>query len=229
MRTQRWQTLRHWAACAVTAAVAVTSLSGCRGFLFEQTPIHPNLNMDNVTYVEGQEPSAFFEDGRGMRPQVFGTVAAGALDTDGHLYRGQVEGVWVTTLPESVVAGFGGEGDAEAAMRATLERGQDRFTIYCTPCHGASGVENGGVVPQRGRTWSWNVASMHGEIPRGYAVGQLYQLITNGIRTMPGYAAQITVQDRWAIAAYVRVLQLSHASPYELIPADIAQQQGWTR
>jgi mono/diheme cytochrome c family protein len=70
---------------------------------------------------------------------------------------------------------------------------------------------------------------MHGDIPRGYTVGQVYHLITHGIRTMPGYAAQIPVEDRWAIAAYVRVLQVGHASPIELIPANIASAQGWTR
>ena len=229
MRTTGMNNVRPLVVRGAAALTAMVLLSGCRGFLFEQTPIHPNMNMDNVTYIEAQEPSTFFADGRGMRPQVHGTVAVGALDTDHHLYRGQVDGVWSTTLPEAVLSHFTEEGDDRSPLRASLERGEERFTIYCAPCHGGAGLENGGIVPQRGTTWSWAVPSLHGETQRGYNVGQLYQLITHGIRTMPGYAAQIPVEDRWAIAAYVRALQVGHASPIDLIPAEIASQQGWTR
>jgi mono/diheme cytochrome c family protein len=218
---------------ALGLGLAVVGGVGCRGFLFESPPIHPNPNMDNVTYVEAQEPSAFFVDGRGMRPQIAGTVAQGALDTDDHLRRGQVNGVWAETLPEAVVEHFGARAGAGiSSMRATLERGQERFNIYCAPCHGEAGLENGGIVPRWGNdapTWSWAVTSMHGATQRGYAVGQLYQLITHGIRTMPGYAAQIPVEDRWAVAAYVRALQVAHAAPLELIPSEVASQQGWSR
>ena len=221
--------------CGVTfvaTMAAVLSVTGCRGNTFQQPPIHPNLNMDNVTYIEAQEPAAFFADGRGMRPQVYGTVAQGALDTSDELYRGQSNGQWLTTLPQEVLDEFTEEGDSRTPLRATMERGHERFEIYCAPCHGNAGLENGGIVPRRdvdAPTWAWNVASMHGDIPRGYTVGQVYHLITHGIRTMPGYAAQIPVEDRWAIAAYVRVLQVGHASPIELIPANIASAQGWTR
>lgn len=214
---------------SVTAAAATTA---CRGNTFEQTPIHLNLNMDNVTYIEAQEPSSFFDDGRGMRPQIPGTVAVGALDTDDELFRGQSNGQWLTAIPAPVLEHFTEVGDERSPTRATLERGQDRFDIYCAPCHGEAGLENGGIVARRGidsPVWAWSVASMHGDIPRGYALGQIYHLITYGIRTMPGYAAQIPVEDRWAVAAYVRALQIGHGSPIDLIPAETARSQGWTR
>ena len=108
MRTTGMNNVRPLVMRGAAALTAMVLLSGCRGFLFEQTPIHPNMNMDNVTYIEAQEPSTFFADGRGMRPQVHGTVAVGALDTDHHLYRGQVDGVWSTTLPEAVLSHFSG-------------------------------------------------------------------------------------------------------------------------
>lgn len=208
-----------------------TAMAGCRGTTFQQTPIHPNPNMDNVTYVEMQEPADFFADRRGMRPAVPGTVAQGELREDDHLNRGVDLGVWATEVPAEVIAHFGGsEGGAQLAPVAL--RGQQRFGIYCAPCHGNAGLENGGIVPQRGLAgglWSWAVPSLHGERQRGYNVGQIYNIVTHGINTMPAYAAQIPVEDRWAIATYVRVLQISQAAPINVIPSEVAQAQGWNR
>lgn len=216
----------------VRAALLVLALgmvtTGCRGFTSTETPVHLNPNMDNVTYVSAQEPSTFFEDGRGMRPQVEGTVAVGELREDDHLYRGVTNGAWATTLPEAALDAWGD--DPESAMHAGLERGQERFEIYCTPCHGEVGLENGGIVPARGAVagnWSWAVPSLHGERQRGYTVGQLYDLIGNGYNTMPGYAAQIPVEDRWAIATYVRALQISQGAPRGSVPTEVAREQGW--
>jgi mono/diheme cytochrome c family protein len=87
-------------------------------------------------------------------------------------------------------------------------------------------------VPQRGLAgglWQWNVTSLHGERQLGYNVGQLYNIVTNGYNTMPAYAAQIPVNDRWAIATYVRALQISQAAPLAVVPAPLAQAQGWNR
>jgi len=216
----------------VRAALLVLALgmvtTGCRGFTFSQTPVHPNPNMDNVTYVSAQEPSEFFDDGRGMRPQVDGTVAVGELREDDHMYRGVVNGAWATTLPDAVIDAWGD--DEATAVRAGLERGQARYNIYCTPCHGEAGLENGGIVAARGLVsgdWSWAVPTLHGERQRGYTIGQLYDLISNGYNTMPGYAAQIPVEDRWAIATYVRALQISQGAPRRSVPAEIAREQGW--
>jgi mono/diheme cytochrome c family protein len=215
-----------------TVAIAVFvagSLAGCRGLRSSKPPVHLNPNMDNMTYLEGQEPSAFFTDGRAMRPQVDGTVAQGELRGDPHLNGGAVftgppntEGErtleWATDLPSSVTL-----------THDLLDRGQDRFGIYCTPCHGEAGLENGGVVPQRAPNTgaAWNIPSLHGARQRDYPIGKVYDIITNGYNTMPGYRAQIPVEDRWAIAAYVRALQVQHESPREVLPAQIRQEQGW--
>jgi mono/diheme cytochrome c family protein len=175
--------------------------------------------MDNVTYLEAQEPSDLFADGRGMRPQVDGTVAQGELRDDWHLNGGANErGDWATELPEQLTLDHD-----------LLGRGQDRYEIYCTPCHGNAGLENGGVVPVRAANSgsAWLVPSLHGERQRGYAVGRLYDIVTNGYNTMPGYRAQVPVEDRWAIATYVRALQIQHGSPENTIPSGVRQEQGW--
>lgn len=201
------------------AVLVVALLPACRGMRTGNTPIHLNPNMDNVTYVGPQEPAGFFQDGRGMRPQVDGTVAVGELRADAHLYEGKdARGNWATTLPDGL-----------ELSHELVDRGRDRFGIYCTPCHGEAGLENGGVVPQRAAALgtAWAIPSLHGERQRGYAVGQLYDIISNGFNTMPGYAAQVPVEDRWAIATYVRALQVSYEMPLAELPREIATEQGW--
>jgi mono/diheme cytochrome c family protein len=155
-----------------------------------------------------------------MRPQVAGTIAHSNqaddnhLQEDGHKYRGKADGGWATTLPMPLTADV-------------LDRGEERYNIYCQPCHGQTGLENGGIVPVRASNWL--VPSLHGDRQRSYAVGQLYDIISNGINTMPSYRSQIPTEDRWAIAAYVRTLQLSHATTIETVPADVAKTQQWAK
>lgn len=203
----------------VLAALLLAVLPACRGMRSHKPPIHFNPNMDNVSRVEAQEPAAFFADGRGMRPQVEGTVARGELRADTHLYAGQdASGAWVDALPAALTL-----------SHDFVDRGRARYGIYCTPCHGDAGLENGGVVPQRaalGGT-AWAIPSLHGPRQRGYAIGQLFDVITNGFNTMPGYAAQIPVEDRWAIATYVRALQVSYEMPLAQLPSEIKAEQGW--
>ena len=210
--------IKRTARAVALVAIVAMSLAGCRGLRSSSPPVHLNPNMDNVTYLEGQEPSAFFADGRAMRPQVDGTVAQGELRTDLHLHVGAQGQDWATSLPSSLTLDHD-----------FLARGQDRFGIYCTPCHGDAGLDNGGVVPQRAPRHgsAWNVPSLHGETQRGYPVGKLYDIVTNGINTMPGYRAQVPVEDRWAIAAYVRALQVQHGLPSNDVPSQIRQEQGW--
>ncbi len=206
--------LLGWLTLAALAAPA------CRGDVSHSPPVHLNPNMDNVTRIDPQEPSDFWADGRGMRPAIEGTVAQGELRVDAHLYEGRAPGGrWATDLPEGM-----------ALDGSLLERGQARFDIYCTPCHGEAGLENGGIVPRRGADagdWTWAVSSLHGETPRGYPIGRLYDIVTNGIRTMPAYGSLVPVRDRWAIATYVRALQVSYEMPIAQIPNEIASQQGW--
>jgi len=217
--------LRVYAGLIVCIAMVAT---GCRGSLSSQPPVHLNPNMDNVTYIEAQEPSSFWADGRGMRPQVPGTVAIGSLDIDDHLHRGIVGDAWALTLPR-VVERDARTRDGRVGLDAVLDRGQDRYEIFCTPCHGDAGLEDGGIIPRRGLdsgSWAWAVPSLHDERQRGYPLGKLYDIIANGINTMPGYAAQIPVHDRWAIAAYVRALQISQGIPRDRLPADLTLRHG---
>ncbi len=124
------------------------------------------------------------------------------LREDDHLYRGKVDGVFVTTFPFKIDA-------------AVMERGRERYDIFCSPCHGTTGLGNGMVI-QRG--FKTPAASHHIERLRLAPLGYWFDVITNGFGLMYGYAAQIPVHDRWAIIAYVRALQLSRNATAEDIP-----------
>jgi len=172
------------------ASCLVLAGAGCRQDMHDQPKGKP------------QSKSNFFVDGRTARLPVEGTVARGDLREDDHLYRGKVDGVFVTTFPFKIDA-------------AIMARGRERYTIFCTPCHGQTGLGNGLVV-QRG--FKVPAASHHLERLRNAPVGYWFDVITNGFGVMFGYAAQIPVKDRWAIIAYVRALQLSRNATLQDIP-----------
>jgi len=195
----------------VLVALALAA-AGCRGGTSRHPPIHLNPNMDNQVRMNPQAESDFFADGRAMRAPVAGTVKAGTYSSDTHLMLGMKDGQPATSLPPSI------------ALDATLlSRGQERFGIYCSPCHDSSGGGNGTVV-LRGMMAP---PSFHDDRLRAQGVGYFYQTITNGIRNMPSYAGQIPLNDRWAIAAYVRVLQRSQDATLDQVPADVAAAKGW--
>ncbi len=148
--------------------------------------------MYNQPKYEPLQTSEFFSDGRGSRPLVEGTVARGQLREDAHLHDGLVGGQPAETFPYPVT-------------REALLRGQERFNIFCSPCHDRSGAGNGMVV-QRGFK---KPVSFHDPRLRASPPGYFYGAIKNGFGQMPSYADQIPARDRWAIAAYVRALQLS--------------------
>ena len=202
---------------AMALCVVAVSLTACRGTTSRKPPVHLNWNMDNVAYLEAQEPSTFFADGRGMRPQVPGTIAIGSLRDDPHYFDGIVDGEAVTTLPERV-----------ELTEALLARGEDRYDIFCTPCHGEAGYGRGSV-PARAEAAGavWIVPSFHDEARREMTIGHIYHVIADGFQTMPAYARQIPVEDRWAIAAWVVALQLSQNAELEQIPQDVRTEQGW--
>lgn len=147
--------------------------------------------------------SDFFADGRSARNLPAGTVARGWLREDDALYTGKVNGQLVDEFPFPI-------------GRAELERGQNRFNIYCTPCHGRLGDGNGMVV-QRGLR---QAASYHNDRLRAEKVGYFFDVVTNGFGAMQGYAEQVPVRDRWLIVAYVRALQLSQHATLNDVPAD---------
>ena len=146
------------------------------------------------------EPSAFFTDGRSARPLAEGTVPRGYLRLDEHLYGGTVASVPADRLPVPLT-------------RQLLVRGQERYDIYCSPCHDRVG--NGqGMIVRRGFS---PPPSFHDERLRLAPIGHFFIVMTEGYGTMPDYAAQVPPHDRWAIAAYIRALQLSqHATLAEL-------------
>lgn len=188
----------------------LTVLVGCRGTTMERPPVHPNLNMDFQNRYDPQESSPFFADGRAMRPPVEGTVPRGALEAGTPYTTGlDAEGDPVDSIPRIEV-------DQEF-----IRQGQKQFDTYCQPCHGYLGDGNGVV----GAQWQVPVTSFHIDRLRTAPDGQLFQVMTEGVRTMPGYSHQVDVDNRWAIVAYIRALQRSQNVPREEIPADVLSQQ----
>jgi mono/diheme cytochrome c family protein len=156
---------------------------------------------------EPLEASRFFADGLSARPPVPGTVARGQLRADEHRYQGRVAGQPAHELPMPLTA-------------ALLARGRERYEIFCSPCHDRSGYGNGMIV-QRGFK---RPPSFHQDRLRQAPVGYLFDVMTNGFGAMASYASRVPVDDRWAIAAYLRALQLSQHAPYDLLPADDQRQ-----
>ncbi len=147
------------------------------------------------------EQSDFFPDGQSARPAVPGTMPRGLVQDDELLFTGKVGAADATVLPMPV--------DLEL-----LERGQERFNIYCSPCHGQTGYGNGLVV-QRGFSAP---PSFHVDRLRAAPVGHYFNVITNGFGAMPSYGDEVQVRDRWAIIAYIRALQLSQNATIDDVP-----------
>ena len=147
--------------------------------------------------------SDFFADGRASRNLPAGTVARGWLRADEALYTGRSNGELLAEFPFPIT-------------HTEMQRGRDRYNIYCTPCHGILG-DGQGMVVQRGLR---RAASYHQDRLRDEKVGYFYDVVTNGFGAMQGYAEQIPVRDRWLIVAYVRALQLSQHATMAEVPAD---------
>ncbi len=167
----------------------VVFLAACRQDMHDQPKYIPLRSSD------------FFRDGRSARVPVEGTVARGHLRDDEHFYTGKRNGVLVETLPFP-------------ATRAGLERGRERYNIYCAPCHSRVG-DGSGVIVQRGYR---RPESFHAERLRNAPVGHYFDAMTRGFGAMPDLASQISPQDRWVIAAYIRALQLSQHATLADVP-----------
>ena len=174
------------------------ALTGCWGNRSEKPPVHIVWNMDFQDKWDPQEPAEFFADKRAQRPEVPGTVARGFLKDDDLLWRGRdFDGRFADRLP-----------DGMALDAALLERGRERYDIYCAPCHDQTG-RGQGPATLRGGGFKVAPANLHQERLVPMPLGYFYDVITNGkMPNMFPYAAQIPVEDRWAIAAWVRALQL---------------------
>ncbi len=170
-------------------------LAGCRQDMQDQPKYRP------------LRPTDFFSDRRSARPLVEGTVARGHLETDTLFFTGKVDGKPVDVYPYSVT-------------REVLLRGQERFNIYCSPCHDRLGNGNGMIVRRGYR----RPPSYHIDRLRQVPVGYIYDVITSGFGAMPDYAAQIPPYDRWAIVAWVRTLQYSQNASINDVPAEAREQ-----
>ena len=157
---------------------------------------------DQPKYIPLRE-STFFSDARSARPIVAGTVARGHLEDDELLYTGKLNGADAAMFPFAIDGRF-------------MVRGQERFNIYCSPCHGRAGFGDGMVVRRGYRA----PPSFHQDRLRAAPAGHFFDVITNGFGAMPDYAAQIRAEDRWTIVAYVRALQLSEHATVNDMPPD---------
>lgn len=202
--------LRH--AFALAGVAALPLLAGCQGDKSQDPPIHPNLNMDFQDYYKPQEKNDLFADKRAARKQVPGTVPVGHLNEDDYMYRGLKNGELADVPPMPVT-------------NALLQRGQNRYNIYCIHCHGGTGAGDG-IAVKRGMLAP---PSFHDERLRAAPAGYIYQVQTYGVRNMMPYASQITPEDRWAIVAYVRALQLSQNATLDQVPAEVAASNGWSQ
>jgi len=187
------------------ALVALAFVLGPRGRPFERPPIHLNPNMDVQPKAEPQAASAFFFDGAEMRPPVAGTVARGELRDDSPYWTGTDSAGFVAKAPVAV-------------DDALLERGRQRYQIYCAVCHDANG-DGKGVLYERAKV---RTPSYHDDRLRQAPDGYLFLVITNGFGLMPAYSYPIPVADRWAIVAHVRTLQARRLERTGATPAAAA-------
>ncbi len=186
-RDRRHLTWGMWL-CLSVACLAV----GCgRGMTSKRPPIHPILDMDSQPKYKAQSSNQFYYNRMTLQPPVPGTVAVGELQTDDVLATGKdADGNFVATSPLEPTPEL-------------IARGADRYAIYCTPCHRASG-DGQGILFKRGGV---PTANLHDERLRAMPDGELFHGITNGVGLMPSYAYPISTEDRWAIVAHVRELQ----------------------
>jgi mono/diheme cytochrome c family protein len=178
-------------ACYALLAVAVV---GCHPDMWVQ-PKH-----------KAQDQSDFFADGASSRMPVEGTVAYGDVKDDDAYYRGYVDGKLVDQMPVPM-------------SRELLERGKERFEVFCINCHGAVG-DGQGMIAKRGYNVERPVATYHTDRLREMPVGHFFDVITNGYGAMFPFSDRIPVEDRWAIVAYIRVLQRAQNGTMADVPAD---------
>ena len=172
--------------------VAVLVVAGCR------------QDMHNQPRYKPLAASQFFDDGRSARPMIEGTVARGHMRLDPARFSGKVGGKDVTEFPFPIT-------------RADIGRGQERFNIYCSPCHGRTGDGQGMIVKRGFRA----AANYHTEKLRSAPVGHFFDVITNGFGAMPSYASRVPVDDRWRIIAYIRALQFSETASINDVPPEL--------
>ena len=180
--------------CLGAATLSLLALTACRQDMHTEPRYQPLAE------------SEFFSDHRSARPQVEGTVARGHLRIDEARYSGKIDGEDIDQFPIPIA-------------KEDIERGQNRFNIYCTPCHGHLGDGNGMVVMRGFR----QPPSYYSDRLMNAPVGHFFDAVTNGFGAMPSYASRIQPDDRWRVIAYIRALQLSESANLNDVPADQRQ------
>jgi mono/diheme cytochrome c family protein len=178
------------------ALCALLGLAACQQPLLQDQP-----------RMQPLEASAFYADGMASRAPLPGTIARGQLFEDSHLYTGRVNDQLVETFPFPIT-------------RADIERGRERFNIFCSPCHGRAG-DGFGMIVQRGLK---QPPSFHEPQLLGAPAGHFFEVMTRGVGIMPDYAMQLRPEDRWRVVAYVRALQLSQGAQAAALPPSVRAQ-----
>jgi mono/diheme cytochrome c family protein len=183
-----------------------TLAAGCVGTESKEPPIVGIRNMYQQPRYDTQEKKPFFADQRSMRPKPEGTVSREMEPALTWATGRTADDAYIMEVPAQLIAQRGG-------TEALVERGQDRYNIYCSPCHSYSGNGKGMVSRRADQLGAAGLVAptFHDDRLRHVPDGQIYATITNGVRNMPGYAHNIPIDDRWAIVLYVRALQLSQA------------------
>ncbi len=177
---------------AAIALLTLAAAAGCR------------RDMQDMPRYKPLAESRFFADQRSARPTPAGAIARDALDDTDAVHTGEQNGVFLNQIPVKV-------------DKPLLDRGEERYNIFCTPCHGMLG-DGQGMVERRGFKWP---ADLNSDRIRNAPPGYLFQVISNGYGAMPDYKDQIPVNDRWAIIAYLRALELSRGAIIDQLPANL--------
>jgi hypothetical protein len=199
----------HSAFSRLSVVLALLVLAACRGDTSEKPPLHGIRNMDLQPKFVPQAANPFYADDRSDLLPVAGTISREGLETDAKLEEGKnPDGSYVVHNPRPVTMDL-------------LVRGRERFNIFCGPCHDRVGTGKGLIVTKPNPTFP-PPPSFHEDRIRSMADGEIFNTISNGIRTMPSYRHQVPVDDRWAIIAYLRALERSQqASLKDLRPDDV--------
>lgn len=198
--------MRYFLLIFALGVVTVMGVFGKRGHYFKQPPLEVFPDMDRQPKLRPQQPSLSFANGRSSQEPVPNTVARGDHYENNSINTGLIPGTtnFIATIPVAVT-------------EQLMARGQQRYSIYCLPCHGPQGDGNG-IVKKYGYA---TVRSLHEKIVVTQGDGEIFNTITHGNKTMFPYGSQISVEDRWAIVAYVRALQRSHLGLLDEVPAPV--------
>ena len=206
--------IRYFLIFFTIIALLLMGILGFRGHRFRDTPVRLFPDMEDTDKLKSQKPDDFFADGVGSRPTVPGTVIH-ATDSsiysiefsdgrDGYYYDGQFGDFFGTGMPEELALN-------EENAQAFLNRGQERYKIYCSVCHGIAG-DGAGITSKYGIVGIANLQAPN-YFSDVYPDGRLYDVISNGKGNMGAYGYNIPVRDRWAVVAYVRAMQNAKSIP----------------